>query len=266
MILITGSKGFIGSNLIKRFNPDNIICVDIEDCFSISIMWSTITKIYHVGAISSTTEKDVNRIYLYNIDYSIKLFNIAIEHNIPVVYLSSAAIFGNSLSYQYSYQYNPLNFYATSKVMVDLFIEDNMHKFKNIVVIRPFNVYGSNELHKGNQASPVTQFEQQAKNINRIRIFKGSDKFIRDFIWVENLIDCMLQSNESGFYDGGTSNPISFLEVAELISSKYNCPIEEIPFPEYLKGKYQFYTCARYHLNLNRNFTTVNHYVKHHLS
>jgi ADP-L-glycero-D-manno-heptose 6-epimerase len=256
MILITGHKGFIGYNLSKHFNPADTILLDFNNCNNIFDMdWTKIEKIYHIGAISSTTEKNIDLLHNYNVQYSIMLFNIAIEYQIPIVHLSSASVFGNSLIYSY----NPLNYYSLSKTTVDLYIEDNLDKFSNMVVIRPFNVYGKHENHKGNQASPITQFTDQALNNKVVRVFENSDNYIRDFIWVEDLIKCIQTDMPSGFYDGGTSSPISFQKVAELISEKYNVPIEIIPFPEHLKNKYQYYTCARKHFDIN--FTSVENYL-----
>lgn len=259
MILITGYKGFIGRNLLKRFDSKNLILVGYENCFSslITTDWSKVKKIYHLGGISDTTCDDLDKLHTYNVSYTMSLFEYAKIHNIPIVYASSASVYGNS----YTYAYNPLNHYSISKANIDIWVESNLNKFKNIVGLRFFNVYGEGEDDKGSQASPLHQFTQQAKQYNKIKIFKDSENCIRDFVWVEDVIDCIIQDKQSGIYDVGTSEPVSFKYIADLIANKCNCSIEEIPFPEKLKHKYQFYTCARQHFH-PKNFMSIKDYLK----
>jgi ADP-L-glycero-D-manno-heptose 6-epimerase len=122
-----------------------------------------------------------------------------------------------------------------------------MNKFSNVIGCRFYNVYGSGEHHKGNQASPIHQFSLQAKNNDVIKVFEGSEKYYRDFVHVDDAIRCMTTERESGIYDIGTSSPISFLEVAKRVSRKYDSFIDIISFPNHLKNKYQEYTCAQRH-------------------
>jgi ADP-L-glycero-D-manno-heptose 6-epimerase len=154
---------------------------------------------------------------------------------------------------------NPLNHYAMSKATIDLWFQDNLYKFVRIQGYRFFNVYGKHENHKGNQSSPIHTFTRQAKEYGVIRIFENSTQYHRDFVWVEDIIDCMLMNKPSGIYDVGTSNPLSFEKVGRLIADKYNAKIEYIPFPEHLKGKYQEHTCAS--KQFDHKFTTVEEYV-----
>lgn len=259
MIFVTGYKGFIGKNLMKRLNPDECILIDEENYYYSSTRvtdWSKVTKIYHLGAISSTTETDVAKIFTKNIHYTLKLFERAIEYNIPIVYASSASVYGNS----FTYSINPLNYYAMSKATVDYWMQDNIDKFTNVIGLRFFNVYGEGEEHKGSQASPIYQFTKQAKETGVIKVFEGSENFFRDFVWVEDCIDCMLTDMPSGIYDCGSSNYMSFYEVAQIIADKYNSDIQVIPFPDHLKEKYQKYTLSRNHFD--KKFMTVREYVE----
>ena len=106
-------------------------------------------------------------------------------------------------------------------------------------------MYGQGEDHKGDQASPVHKFTKQVKETGKLKLFEGSGKYLRDFIWVGDIVEVVLNNDKpSGIYDLGTSNPISFKLVAELIAAKYNGEIEYVPFPEHLKGKYQYLTIA----------------------
>jgi ADP-L-glycero-D-manno-heptose 6-epimerase len=249
MIILTGSKGFIGKNFIKKLGNHNVFEVDIDTCEYLlkrkSLtetyeFWSSVDLIVHQGAVSSTTEKDPRKLYKYNIDYSISLFELAIKYGIPVKYASSASVYGNSKD-----RFNPLNHYALSKLQVDYWVQDNIDKFSLVQGFRYFNVYGSGEEDKKDQASPVSKFSKQAIETGSINVFEGSERMQRDFICVDDVVDIVLNNDQqSGIYDLGIGNPASFLEVAELVSKKYNAKIREIPFPEHLRGRYQFYTCA----------------------
>lgn len=257
MILITGHKGFIGQNLINRFPDREFYLSEKDTCFDDfdNIPWTQLDEIWHIGAISNTTETDVNKIHHYNIEYSIKLFEYAIHFQIPIKYASSASVYGNTGDI-----INPLNYYSLSKATIDLWVQDNLNKFVKINGYRFFNVYGKHEDHKGSQASPVYTFTKQAKDTGVLRLFENSNHYYRDFVWVEDVIDCWLQYKPSGIYDVGTSQPISFEDVGKMIASKYSANIEYIPFPEHLKGKYQEDTCAAKHFN--HEFITVSEYLQ----
>jgi ADP-L-glycero-D-manno-heptose 6-epimerase len=261
MIVVTGANGFIGKNFLKRLENSpqtyDVMPVDTHNMYDVfnEKVIPNITKIYHFGAISSTTETDVSKIYYYNIEYSIKLFEMAIAHNIPVVYASSGSVYGNA---EY-YKINPLNYYSLSKATVDYWVSDNIRKFESVIGLRFFNVYGDGEDNKGNQASPIHQFTKQAKETGVIKVFENSDKYQRDFVWVEDCIDCALMRKDSGIYDVGTNDPISFLEVATIVAQKYNVTIKTIPFPIQLYGRYQYFTRAR--RTFEKSFKTVEEYV-----
>jgi len=257
VILITGADGFICSHLVKKF--DDVYKIDLHnrnEIFQHDFPWHEVIRVYHMGALSSTTEKNVDRIYDLNIRYSIQLFEEAIRHEVPVTYASSASVYGNSGPYDL----NPLNYYALSKATVDYWVLDNIDRFSNIVGCRFFNVYGEGEDHKGNQASPIHQFTKQAKETGIIKVFEGSKNFFRDFVYVGDVIDCITMERPSGIYDVGTSSPISFLYVADLVSRKYEARIETIPFPKHLENKYQWYTCARKHYN--KKFINVRNFLE----
>lgn len=256
MILITGHKGFIGQNLVNRFKGKQLFLSEIDTCFRdlYTIPWEEIEQIWHIGAISDTTCTDLDSIYTYNVHYTINLFKIAIQYQIPVKYASSASVYGNTKGL-----INPLNHYAMSKVTIDLWVQDNYHRFNKIQGYRFFNVYGQHEDHKSNQASPIHTFTKQAKETGVIKLFENSHYYIRDFVWVEDVIDCMMFDTPSGIYDVGSTWPRSFEEIGTLIAKKYNAKIEYIPFPEHLKGKYQEHTCAK--RQFNHDFITVESYL-----
>jgi ADP-L-glycero-D-manno-heptose 6-epimerase len=242
MNIVTGYRGFIGSHICD--NVANIFGVEKDDCFDFLKDfkdWSNVKFIYHLGAITDTTCTDVEKIYKYNIEFSLRLFEKAIKHQIPIRYASSASVYGNTHG-----SINPLNYYSMSKATIDLWVQDNISRFKHIQGLRFFNVYGNGEEHKNNQASPVTKFKKDAQETRTISIFEESEFYYRDFICVEDVVQIMQKNTlGSGIYDVGTGNPISFKTVAKLIQRKYGGEIKVIPFPKHLEGKYQTSTKAR---------------------
>jgi len=261
MKILTGCNGFIGKKFADQLDG-KYIGFEMGNAFQLLDnlpVWDDIDEIIHMGAISDTTETDIGKITIYNTEFSIRLFKKAIELGIPVKYASSASVYGNSAG-----NINPLNYYAISKVQVDYWVQDNIDLFESIQGFRFFNVYGEGEEHKGNQRSPISKFTEEAKMTGKIKIFKNSEKMVRDFIYVGDVVDLVLNNQlESGVYDLGTGHPHSFRDIAEIIADKYNAQIEEIDFPVHLQGKYQFYTCADMFWANKYKFTNVEDYINH---
>jgi|TARA_R100000081_G_scaffold92194_1_gene73210 ADP-L-glycero-D-manno-heptose 6-epimerase len=261
--LVTGHKGFIGQNVynfLKVMGKDPI-GVDIRNAWSFLEnfnKWDTITEVYHLGAISDTRETDLDKIYNYNIDFSRALFEACAINGITVKTASSASVYGNLV-----HEVNPLNYYSLSKLTMDYWIEEHMSHFPLIQSFRFFNVYGEGEEHKvrNGTASPVSSFIHQAKTNGVIKVFEGSEDFMRDFVCVRDVVSLMVNNGEpSGVYDLGTSHPISFQMVAELVSAKYGAKIKEVPFPKDLDGKYQIFTSAK--KDFKHQFITVRDYLE----
>mgnify|MGYP000016411148 CR=1 FL=1 len=262
MIILTGSKGFIGKKFLKALQDvgKDVIEVEKNSCWHFRRYfkdWRNVECIIHQGALSSTTNTNLKEIFTFNVDYSEWLFSQAAKYNIPVKYASSASVYGNEQGI-----INPLNYYALSKVTTDYWVQDHINEFPLIQGFRYFNVYGDGEDSKGDQASPVSKFTKQVQETGKLKLFEGSDKFLRDFICVDDIVDMVLNNRKkSGIYDLGTSNPVSFQHVAECVAKKYNGEIEYIPFPDHLKGKYQDYTCAKPTWG-DYKFTAVEDYLK----
>ena len=108
-----------------------------------------------------------------------------------------------------------------------------------------FNVYGQNEEKKGDMASVVYKFYNQVKENNTISIFENSEKYTRDFIHVDDVVDInlfFLENYHDGIYNVGTGTTRSFLDIANIFKDRYGCEIKEIAMPRNLIGKYQTYT------------------------
>lgn len=271
MIIVTGACGFIGSNLIKTLKEKgyhDILAVDyvqrsyindlgvifsFADEFLDNIeKYLDIEMVFHEGAISSTTETDVKKLFKQNIEYTYKLIYYCRDNEIPLQYASSASVYGNPSIDDWhnpNKDLSPLNDYARSKVQSDYvagMVMNSTKPPKLLQGMRYFNVYGPNEDHKEGQSSPYHTFRTQLERTGKIRLFEGSKEFRRDFVPVEEVIRQKLwhlENSPSGIYDVGTSKPKSFYDVAMEVSGSEDV-IEWIPMPQNLVEHYQKYSCA----------------------
>lgn len=237
-ILVTGNKGFIGSNMVKALKDHEVTTFEWGDALPniAGLDW-----VIHMGAISSTTEKNVEKIMLQNYDFSCWLLNECIAKGVNFQYSSTASIYGSNSEFTESSPVNPRTTYAWSKYLFERFADRKAPIL--IQGFRYFNVYGPGEKHKGDQASPFYKFSQQAKKDGVIKVFQNSDKCLRDFVPVKDVCKTHIKFFdvlESGVWNVGTGAATSFYDVAKT----FDVPIEEIPMPDILKDNYQYYTCA----------------------
>jgi ADP-L-glycero-D-manno-heptose 6-epimerase len=246
-ILITGYKGFIGHNMVYALKDEHELFFfewgdkfpDLED----------IDICIHLGAISSTTETDIEKVLDQNYDFSRWLVNACDHWGVKFQYASSASVYGLSSNFSEGSPADPRSPYAWSKYLFDRYLNKMFmeQRFKiDIQGFRYFNVYGPHEDHK-DQPSPHFKFEKQAKETGVIQLFENSDQYLRDFVPVKTVIDvhkAFFNINESGIWNLGTGVATSFESVARSIAEKYNARIEYIPMPENIALQYQKYTCA----------------------
>ena len=245
MILVTGSKGFIGQAFMLA-TPD---CVGIDMDDPIPDL-SAFSRVVHMGAISSTTETNIEKLLHYNFDYSVRLYHLCQKAKIPFQYASSASVYGPTTEPSKESDIgNPQSPYAWSKFWFDYWVQNKLHAAP-VQGFRFFNVYNdtlhSIENHK-TQPSPHTAFRRQAANTGVIKIFENSDQYIRDFVPVSYVVATLNElaaHSHSGLWNVGTGNPRSFKDVADEIAEEYNAYVTEIPMPEHIKPQYQKYTCA----------------------
>lgn len=261
MDVVTGAEGFIGSHLVKTLKKP--LKCDVKNLISNSIHPSDLfyrlhcdlpagqqsKTIFHLGAISSTTEDNTIKIVENNILFSCRILEYCVANNINFVYASSASVYGMGKDgFNEDCITKPLNYYANSKMCFDFFVKQKIadNPEAKIVGLRYFNVYGKNEDLKATGASPVHKFFQQANNTNEIKLFEGSENYLRDFVHIDDVISITKKAIDfpSGIYNVGTGNARSFFDIASIISTLTGAKIKEIPFPQQLVGKYQKYTCS----------------------
>lgn len=272
-ILVTGAFGFIGSNFVKMFkdkHPDAKI--DVSDYLTngkqiknlhvsdyhqfltpddAAIFVSLYDHVFHFGAESSTQEWNGELVMQRNLKYSRDLISTCLAHGVPITYMSSASVYGNGNG--------PLNLYATSKYLVDRYVEElPINTFSTTVRgYRLFNVYAEDgsEWHKGEQASVIHSFREQAKETGVIKMFEGSSEFRRDFIDVESVCRIIIENMDgpSGIFDLGSGYDVSFETIAQVIAFEENARVDVIPFPESLRPYYQTNTKANMDWMKNEN-------------
>lgn len=248
-IVLTGHKGFIGSNLLQRLQEDyEVVTYEWGDGFPLLKYndW-----VMHIGAISSTTETNVEKIMERNYEYSCKLLRACIDKGAHFQFASSASVYGLREEFNEDSPVDPRTPYAWSKYFFERYASKHFSYMKLhgrcLQVFRYFNVYGSNEDHKGGQASPFNQFAKQAKETGVIKVFENSENYHRDFIHVDEVVDyhlAFMKTKECGIFNIGTGKTKSFLDVAHLTIQKHPAIIQTIEMPDNLKHSYQKYTCA----------------------
>ena len=286
-ILITGGAGFIGSNLAFHFQknyPNSKVIV--LDCFRSGETFSNgnlksfghfknligfngivisgdindkkllknleknykFDYIFHQAAISDTTVVEQDLMIKTNVNAYEYLLKIAIKHKANMIYASSAATYGDSDRFEIGYE-QPNNAYGFSKVMMDNITYEYLKQDLDISIVglKYFNVYGPKEFYKNKTASMVVQFAHQILKGLTPKLFEGSDKILRDFIYIEDVIQANIKAcnpKKSGVYNVGTGKARSFEDIVNILQKELeiNNGKEYIPNP--FIGSYQFFTQA----------------------
>ncbi len=295
MIIVTGGAGFIGSNLVHQLNrigQTDILVVDnlapaphlarpkfinlqgaqyadymdkldfLDSLVAGDFDHEPIEAVLHQGACSNTLEDDGQYMMRNNFDYSKVLLHFATEREVPFVYASTAAVYGDSTSFSVDpANERPLNVYGFSKLVFDNYVRRLVSTFTSTVVgLRYFNVYGSREGHKGRMASVLHHFSKQLLETGTIRMFQGSGGYAdgeqrRDFVFVDDLARINLffagllpgspRQPVQAIVNAGTGQARTFKAVAEaLMEVHHPARIEFIPFPGDLRDRYQHFTEA----------------------
>lgn len=285
MIIVTGGAGFIGSCVVRSLNEAGRSDIVIVDNISETDKWmnmrnkkyiryvhkskfleelptyENVEAIVHMGAQSSTTERDFDYLWENNFEYTKALWNYCAEKHISFIYASSAATYGDgSLGFNDRMdidQLLPLNGYGYSKQLFDQWVKHQAKTFPaQYCGLKFFNVYGPNEYFKGSMASMVFHGFNQIKETGKVKLFKSCNPNykdggqLRDFVYVKDICKVIMwllvNKHVSGLFNVGTGRAQSFAELAEATFHALDLEpnIEYIDMPEKLRGKYQYYTKA----------------------
>lgn len=304
MIVVTGAAGFIGSVVAGELNKKGRNDLILVDDFSkkqkernyINLRYEALVDrndffawfkenhedvdfVVHLGARTDTTEFDWNVFQNLNVDYTETMFSLCAEYQMPMVYASSAATYGNGeLGYKDSHdlveKLQPLNPYGRSKNEVDKWILKQEKQPPFWAGLKFFNVYGPNEYHKGRMASVIFHSFNQISASGKVKLFRShrpdfkDGQQLRDFIYVKDIASVIYfmisqqplstmeshvetygrtsNSLPSGIYNLGTGKARSFYDLAaatfKAMGKEIN--IEFIDIPEDIRDKYQYFTEA----------------------
>jgi ADP-L-glycero-D-manno-heptose 6-epimerase len=286
VIAITGAAGFISSYLVGFLNRLGYEQLLLVDDFSVPakapnlegkkflqqidrnefIAWcrqnpGVIRHMFHLGARTDTTEMDYEVHRKWNLEYSKDIWAVCTEQNIPLVYASSAATYGDG---EFGYvddhskvsQLKPLNPYGQSKQDFDVWALEQSTTPPFWAGVKFFNVYGPNEYHKGRMASVIMHAHKQILQNGNMRLFRShrpdftDGGQMRDFVYVKDVVQICIWLMEgqpaSGLYNAGSGKARSFLDLAHAIFAAVDREpnVEFIDTPIDIRDKYQYFTEA----------------------
>jgi ADP-L-glycero-D-manno-heptose 6-epimerase len=290
MLLVTGGAGFIGSNIVAGLNAAGISDIAVNDILGSGQKWRNLAgrqvaefvpaadllrwlegrkleAVVHMGAISSTTEADVDLLIEHNFILSLRLFDWCAANRTPFIYASSAATYGDGgagfvddWSSAGLARLRPLNPYGFSKHLFDQAVIERVGRKDRLppqwAGLKFFNVFGPNEYHKGEMMSLVAKRFDEAKAGTPIRLFKSHRAGIadgeqkRDFIYVDDavaVVRWLLETPRvSGIFNVGTGNARSFRDLmAAVFAALGKAPnITYVDMPEAIRNSYQYFTQA----------------------
>ncbi len=279
-VLLTGGGGFVGTHVHRRLldRGDTVVVAETDEGLDRTraggqaaqlldaedlrraldggqgALPPEVDAVVHLGAETDTTLADESRYRRNNTDLTVALATVCTRSGTPLVYASSAAVYGASpRCREVPEDEAPLNAYGQSKLDVDLQVRPMLEQGAAVVGLRFFNVYGPGESHKGRMASMVTQLAEQLRRDGTGRLFGashgvGPGEQQRDFVHVDDVAEVVLwfldRTDRAGIYNCGTGQPRTFNDLAAAVVAQVGGTVEYVPFPVALTEHYQARTSA----------------------
>jgi len=288
MIIVTGGAGFIGSAFVWKLNTEGIDDIVIVDELGQSDKWKNLVNrryveyihkdvflrmicteqtpfkpraIIHMGACSSTTERNADYLMDNNYHYSCRLAEWALSQQVRFIYASSAATYGDgtrgfSDEDAVTETLRPINMYGYSKQLFDLWVLRQQAETR-CAGIKFFNVFGPNEYHKGDMKSVVFKAFHQIRETGTARLFKsykpeyGDGEQRRDFVYIKDCVEVLwwlLEHPEAnGIFNLGTARSRTWNDLIRAVFSAMNREprIEYFDMPPEVRDQYQYFTEAK---------------------
>jgi ADP-L-glycero-D-manno-heptose 6-epimerase len=314
MIVVTGGAGFIGSNVVAALTAKGDREIAVCDVFGKNDKWMNLAKhelagvisppdlmdflnsesfrmeaIVHLGAVTDTTETDVDLILRNNFKFSMALWDWCARNEAAFIYASSAATYGDgrqgfedSDNTAALSRLRPLNPYGWSKHLFDRrvarIMAERLPAPEKWAGLKFFNVYGPNEYHKGRMSSVALQVHDSILIGEPVRLFRSHNPDyedggqMRDFIYVEDCvaaIEWILDQDElNGIFNMGTGEARTFLDMAYAVADAMGeeLTVDWVDTPADLRDKYQYFTEAKMErfreAGFTRTFTSLEDGVK----
>ncbi len=287
MYIVTGGAGMIGSAVVWALNKVGINDILVVDNLASTDKWKNLVglqytdyihrdnflekllghcfgrdfrAIIHMGACSTTTEKNADYLMENNFQYSKQVFLYAQKYGIRFVNASSAATYGDgslgfSTDLAITTKLLPLNMYGYSKHLFDMWCIKNNY-LDDLVSLKFFNVYGPNEYHKNEMRSVICKAVEQIEEKGQLELFASDNPDypdggqMRDFIYVKDcakLILWLLDKKEiRGIRNVGTGVARTWNDLAKAVfdSMGKEVNLKYIDIPDNIKGRYQNFTQA----------------------
>lgn len=249
-ILITGSEGFIGRNMLSYIGHQPDWKVDGWDWVADTLQWPSVVQydwIIHLGAIADMTETNIEKVMYQNYDFTIWLFNECQKHGVNLQYASSSSVYGNTKNFSEFAPCNPQTPYAWSKYLADRYIFSQTHK-AFVQGFRYFNVYGKWMHLRGRRANAIYKWRQQARKHGYIEVWQNAEHVKRDWTWVGDVcklhLDFINTVRGSGIWNVGSGLAHSFLDIAEYIAEQEQVELKITPMPDEEYSRFRAKTCA----------------------
>lgn len=251
MVIVTGNRGFIGSELIEQLLAQGfkVHALDWADRGKTYTLSEPVEWIFHMGAISETNVTDWDALVRQNIEDTQNWIHFAEIQGCGITYASTASVYGPWVGSPEWGPVQPQHYYGVSKLAIDNWVASR-HWDVPVQGVRFFNVYGRNEGHK-DQPSPVRRYIEQAITGRKLTVWEHEGRLgSRDFISVDDCINAMLRlmnRKVSGLYNIGTGTQLTFKDIAQSIQRKMgveNVQVITVPMPDHMIKTYQWESLA----------------------